>query len=56
MLNVSCTAVLNNNSAGVAGGALFIGDSSQTNFTFSRECAAQAAHNNEATFGDPNVF
>lgn len=35
---------------------MFIGDSSQDNFTFSWSCAAQAAHHNQATFGDPDVF
>eukprot|EP00878_Enallax_costatus_P005234 GHUV01005501.1.p1 GENE.GHUV01005501.1~~GHUV01005501.1.p1 ORF type:complete len:1414 (+),score=216.11 GHUV01005501.1:611-4243(+) len=55
-LNVSCGAQVRDNTAAVAGGAFFIGDSSQDTFKLTEQCAITSARDNQAAFGDPNLF
>lgn len=56
VLDVSCKAQVTGNTAAVAGGGLFVGQTFGTHLTVSAECAAQAVRNNSAAFGEANIF
>eukprot|EP00882_Tetradesmus_deserticola_P012860 GHRQ01013628.1.p1 GENE.GHRQ01013628.1~~GHRQ01013628.1.p1 ORF type:complete len:755 (+),score=199.59 GHRQ01013628.1:639-2903(+) len=55
-VQVSCRAAVRNNTAAVAGGGVFLGDSSLDDVSVSTDCIRAAAQGNSAPFGNSDFF
>jgi hypothetical protein len=51
-VRVSCNAAVQNNTAAVAGGGVFLGDSSLDSVSVTTDCIKVAAQHNSAPFGN----